>query len=83
MDNIEEKYFLTRGKVILFAFLLIVIFIVLFTIKGCGNSSVNEYKSFEKGNDNFICTSILLAFINLDLKTKNMMDDYSSIYIYI
>ncbi len=48
MDNIEEKYFFTRGKVILFAFLLIVLLIVIFSIKGCGNSSTNEYKSFEE-----------------------------------
>ena len=47
MDNIEEKYFLTRGKAILFGFLLIVFFIVILSIKGCGRSTTNDFKAFE------------------------------------
>lgn len=47
MDNIEEKYFLTRGKAILFCFLLVLIFIVVLVVRGCGDNSIKEYHSFE------------------------------------
>lgn len=47
MDNIEEKYFLTRGKVILFALILIVIFIIIIIVKKSGNNSLNDYRLLE------------------------------------
>ena len=48
MDNIEEKYFLTRGKVILFALALIILIIVIVIIKNTGSNSIEEYKNFEE-----------------------------------
>ena len=47
MDNIEEKYFLTRGKLILFLFALIVIIIVVIIVKNIGGNSSEEYEEFE------------------------------------
>ena len=47
MDNIEEKYFLTRGKVILFSMLLVVVIVVSIIIKYKSENSVEKYKAFE------------------------------------
>lgn len=47
MDNIEEKYFLTRGKAILLAFLLIIILVIVLIVNFTGKNSIKKYKDFE------------------------------------
>ena len=43
----EEKYFLTRGKAILFGFILLIVILVFIFIKMGKNNSVDKYKEFE------------------------------------
>ncbi|MBQ9023603.1 MAG: hypothetical protein IJ105_00100 [Bacilli bacterium] len=47
MDNMDEKYFLTRGKAILFGLILIIILGIILFIKFGGANSVKKYKDFE------------------------------------
>lgn len=47
MDNIEEKYFLTRGKAILAGLILIIFMVILIAIKTGGKNSEAKYKDFE------------------------------------
>ena len=47
MDNMEEKYFLTRGKVNLFGFILLIVILIIIFIKIGKNNSVDKYKTFE------------------------------------
>lgn len=47
MDNIEEKYFLTRGKAILAGLILIIFMVILIAIKTGGKNAEAKYKDFE------------------------------------
>ena len=47
MDNIEEKYFLTRGKALLFLLILLIVFSIFMLINIKGNSNNEKYKAFE------------------------------------
>ena len=47
MDNFEEKYFLTRGKAILFGLILLIVIVVLIVFKVKQLNSENKYKEFE------------------------------------
>ena len=47
INDVEEKYFLTRGKAILFGLILIVVFVVILVIKIGNKKQIEEYKSFE------------------------------------
>lgn len=47
MDNTEEKYFLTRGKTILFGFILLVVILIFVFIKIGSSNSNEKYKDFE------------------------------------
>lgn len=47
MDNIEEKYFFTRGKAILLLFIIIVVFTIFIVVKITGTSFESKYKIFE------------------------------------
>jgi len=48
MNYVEEKYFLTRGKAILFAILLIAIIVVVIFLTNGNKKITNEYKKFEQ-----------------------------------
>ena len=48
MDTMGEKYFLTRGKAILFGLILIAVIIVVIVLKVKSASSIEKYKEFEK-----------------------------------
>ena len=47
MDNMEEKYFLTRGKAILFGLLIIIVIIIFIVLKVTSTNSKSKYKEFE------------------------------------
>lgn len=47
INDVEEKYFLTRGKAILFGLILIVVFVVILVIKIGNKKQIEEYKNFE------------------------------------
>lgn len=47
MDNIEEKYFFTRGKAILLLLILIIVFTIFIVIKIKSTNYENKYKLFE------------------------------------
>ena len=47
MNDIEEKYFLTRGKAILFSFILIVVITIFVVIKIVNKNQIQKYKNFE------------------------------------
>lgn len=48
MDTIGEKYFLTRGKAILFGLILIAVIVIVIVFKINGSNSTQKYKAFEK-----------------------------------
>ncbi len=78
MDNMEEKYFLTRGKAILFFLLIIVILIVFIFIKSKGKNSIENYHEFEKelikGATNYVYMKNLYLDDGEEIKiTKNQI----------
>ena len=86
MDNTFEKYFLTRGKAILFFLIIIVIIIVIVIVKKSGASSLNSYKAFEEemknaGQSYYEITDVEIEngmekIVNLDtLKTMHLVFD--------
>lgn len=48
MDTMGEKYFLTRGKAILFGLILIAVIVLAIIFKIKSDNSTEKYKEFEK-----------------------------------
>ena len=83
MDNMEEKYFLTRGKAILFGLILIAILIIFIVFKINNNSNIQEYKAFEDelktGAVNYM--QIKNIYIDEGEELRISKNDILSIYI--
>lgn len=85
MDNMEEKYFLTRGKAILFGVLLIVIIVVIAIIKGAQNNSDKKYKDFElelkSAAENYVIITNLSVDEGEEIRiNKKKLNDFNLIY---
>ena len=85
MDNIEEKYFLTRGKVILFSLAIIIIIIIIMIIKNSGSSSLEEYHEFETelasaAENYFIINEIEIDDGREERVSLNSLDQMNLIY---
>lgn len=80
MDNIEEKYFLTRGRAILFLLILIIILIIYLVIKAGEKNLLQRYKDFELEMKNAAINYVQIKNIRIDegeeitLKLKNLTD---------
>lgn len=79
----EEKYFLTRGKAILFGLILIIVLIVYIIVKTNENNSVKKYKDFEKelvtGARNY--TDIKSVYLENGEEKKIDMKDILKVYM--
>ena len=81
MDNIEEKYFLTRGKAILFGFILIVAIVVFIFIKA-DIGSTKKYKDFETELVNAATNYVDIENISINIgeEKRLLMRDILSVY---
>ena len=66
MDNMEQKYFFTRGKAILLGLVLLSILIIIITIKLGKQNSIKEYKDFEEELKNAAENYVIINNVILD-----------------
>ena len=65
INDVEEKYFLTRGKAILFGLILIIVLVIILIIKFGAKKQLEEYKSFE--NEIKAAAENYIAIKNVDI----------------
>lgn len=66
MDNIEEKYFLTRGKTILFGLIILAVIIVIIIIKSTQSNSNKKYYDFETELKNAAENYVIITNLSID-----------------
>lgn len=85
MDNMEEKYFLTRGKAILFGLILVIILVIILFIKIQGKNSTDKYKTFESelksAAENYVIIKNLVIEDGEEIRiSKKKLTDSNLIY---
>lgn len=85
MNYIEEKYFFTRGKAILFGLLLIIIVAVVLFIKLGGKDHNQKYKDFEKelkfAAENYVVIKNIYIKDGAEIRiSKQKLLEYNLIY---
>ena len=66
INDVEEKYFLTRGKAILFGLILIIVFTIILIIKIGSKKQLEEYKNFENEVKAAAENYVAIKNINID-----------------